>query len=81
MKILLRPIPPLAASIAFALGFGLLAGACTPSVDLRGNLPAPERLTQITPGKTTRDEVQSLLGTPLLYRHLRRGELAVYFVA
>lgn len=45
---------------AFALG----TVACTPSVDVRGNLPSPEVLSQIKVGKTTRDEVQTLLGTP-----------------
>lgn len=59
MKILLRPTP-----LAFALSLALFAGACTPSVDLRGNLPSPDSLAQIKPGKTTRDEVQQLLGTP-----------------
>lgn len=59
MKILSRSAP-LAAFLALALS----VGACTPSVDLRGNLPAPEALAQIQPGKTTRDEVQTLLGTP-----------------
>jgi len=59
MNILIRPIP-----LAFALAFSLFAGACTPTVDLRGNLPDPESLAQIQPGKTTRDEVQALLGTP-----------------
>ncbi|MBC7906548.1 MAG: outer membrane protein assembly factor BamE [Rhodospirillaceae bacterium] len=38
--------------------------ACTPSIDVRGNLPTPEVLSQIQVGKTTRDEVQVLLGTP-----------------
>lgn len=44
--------------------------ACTPTIDTRGNLPHPEDLAKITAGKTTRDEVQTLLGTPsstLLY--------------
>lgn len=40
------------------------ATACTPTVDSRGNLPHPEDLAKITAGKTTRDEVQVLLGTP-----------------
>lgn len=59
MNILIRPTP-----LAFAIALSLLAGACTPAVDLRGNLPTPESLAQIQPGKTTRDEVQTLLGTP-----------------
>lgn len=59
MNILIRPTP-----LAFAIALTLFAGACTPTVDLRGNLPTPDSLAQIKPGKTTRDEVQVLLGTP-----------------
>lgn len=58
MKILRPTIP------ALALAATLIAGGCTPTVDLRGNLPTPENLAQIQPGKTTREEVQLLLGTP-----------------
>lgn len=50
--------------LALALGAVLGAGACTPYTDQRGNLPQPEDLAKITPGQTTRDEVQTLLGTP-----------------
>lgn len=44
----------------------LLGGmiACTPVVDNRGNLPHAEDLAQIVAGKTTRDDVQQLLGSP-----------------
>lgn len=56
----LRRSPHIALALVFALG----AAACTPSVDIRGNLPEPEVLSQITVGKTTREEVQTLLGTP-----------------
>lgn len=59
MNILIRPTP-----LAFAIALTLAAGACTPAVDLRGNLPSPDSLAQVKPGKTTRDEVQTLLGTP-----------------
>lgn len=38
--------------------------ACTPTIDNRGNLPHPEDLAKITAGKTSREEVQALLGTP-----------------
>ncbi|WP_173983421.1 outer membrane protein assembly factor BamE [Magnetospirillum sp. SS-4] len=38
--------------------------ACSPEIELRGNLPPPEQLQQVAIGKTTREEVQSLLGTP-----------------
>jgi outer membrane protein assembly factor BamE (lipoprotein component of BamABCDE complex) len=46
---------------------GLLAlglGACVASVDQRGNLPEPEKIAQIQPGSTTRDQVAKILGTP-----------------
>jgi len=52
--------PTLALTLALAIG----TAACTPSVDIRGNLPDAEVLAQIKEGKTTRDEVQALLGTP-----------------
>jgi len=38
--------------------------ACAPNVDQRGNLPEPEKLAQIHPGSTTRDQVAKILGTP-----------------
>lgn len=56
----LRRSPHIALALAVALG----AAACTPAVDVRGNLPSPEVLSQIQVGKTTRDEIQVLLGTP-----------------
>ena len=40
------------------------AAACSPSVDQRGHLPEPEKLAQIHPGSTTRDQVVKILGTP-----------------
>jgi outer membrane protein assembly factor BamE (lipoprotein component of BamABCDE complex) len=48
--------------LAAALAFGL--PACSPDVEMRGNLPYPDLLTQIQVGKTTREDVQALLGTP-----------------
>ncbi len=59
MNILTRHTP-----FALALTALLALGACTPAVDLRGNLPTPEDMAKIQPGKTTRDEVQQILGTP-----------------
>lgn len=38
--------------------------ACSPNIDQRGNLPEPEKLAQIQPGRTTRDQVTKILGTP-----------------
>ena len=40
------------------------AGACTPTIDARGNLPSAERLAEIKPGSFTKSDIQSLLGTP-----------------
>jgi outer membrane protein assembly factor BamE (lipoprotein component of BamABCDE complex) len=37
---------------------------CAATVDQRGNLPDKEKLAQIRPGATTRDEVVKILGTP-----------------
>lgn len=49
----------------FAAGLmGFALAACSPSVDTRGNLADKDRLQQITPGVSTRDDVASLLGTP-----------------
>jgi len=51
-----------------ALVAGLLTIAslpgCSPTVDKRGNLPEPDKLAEIRPGATTRDEVSKILGTP-----------------
>ncbi len=52
---------PALAGLALA---ALLIGGCTPTVDLRGNLPEPDQMAQIKEGVSTRDDVQALLGTP-----------------
>lgn len=46
------------------MAFLATATACEPVVDLRGNLPAPERLAEIKPGRFTKSDIQALLGTP-----------------
>lgn len=53
-------------SVRFLLFMVLLgtATACEPVVDLRGNLPSPERLAEIKPGRFTKNDVTALLGTP-----------------
>ncbi|MGE5546537.1 MAG: outer membrane protein assembly factor BamE [Solirubrobacterales bacterium] len=51
-------------SLALAVALGLGAAACTPTVDVRGNLPTPEMLSLVTPGKSSRDDVTAALGTP-----------------
>ena len=38
--------------------------SCAPSVEQRGHLPAPEKLSEIHAGSTTKDEVVKILGTP-----------------
>lgn len=40
-----------------------LAG-CAPNVEQRGNLPSADKLSEIHPGSTTKDEVAKILGTP-----------------
>ncbi len=47
-----------------AIGLVLAVGACSPRIDVRGNLPDPERLSEIAPGEQTREEVAEILGTP-----------------
>lgn len=50
-------------AIAVVAGLTSLA-ACSPTMELRGNLPHPEQVAQIEVGKTTQDEVLTLIGTP-----------------
>ena len=49
--------------LAVALAATGLA-SCAPTVDQRGNLPEPDKLAQIHPGTTTREQVTKILGTP-----------------
>ena len=48
------------AGVALAI---MLAG-CAVSEDQRGHLPDPDRLAQIQPGVTTKEQVVKILGTP-----------------
>jgi outer membrane protein assembly factor BamE (lipoprotein component of BamABCDE complex) len=48
---------------AVALAATALAG-CVATVNDRGHLLEPDKITQIHPGTTTRDQVVALLGTP-----------------
>jgi outer membrane protein assembly factor BamE (lipoprotein component of BamABCDE complex) len=51
-------------SSAFAVsGIAVIAG-CAPMVEQRGNLPTPEKLAEIQPGVTSKDEVIKILGSP-----------------
>ena len=53
----------LSALVTLAVAAASLA-ACFPTVDQRGNLPDPDKLTQIHPGSSTREQVAQILGTP-----------------
>lgn len=48
---------------AFAFASALAVGACATRVDTHGNLPDPDRMAQVKPGKT-QAEIQQLLGSP-----------------
>lgn len=52
-----------AAALVISLG-AATAGGCTATVDQRGNLPEPDKVAQIQPGSTTRDQVIKILGSP-----------------
>lgn len=41
-----------------------IATGCSPTIDARGNQPAPERLAEVKPGRFTKADVMALLGTP-----------------
>lgn len=50
--------------LLFALSVSALLSGCTPKIDVRGNLPDPERLAEITPGEFSAQEIREILGTP-----------------
>jgi outer membrane protein assembly factor BamE (lipoprotein component of BamABCDE complex) len=50
--------------LALAAATPLALSACSPPQELRGNLPDPGSIAQVTPGKTTKAEVTHLLGSP-----------------
>ena len=58
----LRKIPHLASVVVALSAIGL--AACAPTIDKRGNLPEPDKLAEIHPGTTTREQVVKILGTP-----------------
>src|SRR5271154_5080890 len=47
-----------------ALSAAVVLAGCATTVEQRGNLPPPDEIGQIHPGKTTKDEVAKILGTP-----------------
>ncbi len=50
--------------LALAAVAPLALAACSPPVELRGNLPDPTSIAQVVPGKTTKAEVTRLMGSP-----------------
>jgi outer membrane protein assembly factor BamE (lipoprotein component of BamABCDE complex) len=50
--------------IALVVVAPLALAACSPPVELRGNLPEPAAIAQVVPGKTTKVEVTRLMGSP-----------------
>lgn len=50
--------------LLFSVAIAGLLVACTPKIDVRGNLLDPERLSEVVPGEITRNEVEEILGTP-----------------
>jgi outer membrane protein assembly factor BamE (lipoprotein component of BamABCDE complex) len=55
-------MPKLRLSCALAAGVAL--AGCSATVEQRGHLPKADELAEIHPGKTTKDEVVKILGTP-----------------
>ena len=53
----------LSAAVAVLSAAVALAG-CSKTVEQRGNLPPPDEIAEIHPGKTSKDEVRKILGTP-----------------
>lgn len=49
---------------AASLAVLMLAAACSPRIDARGNLPDPERLAEIKVGQISKDEILENLGSP-----------------
>jgi outer membrane protein assembly factor BamE (lipoprotein component of BamABCDE complex) len=60
----LKILPKFLSRVATAGALCLALGACTATVDTRGNIAEADRLRQIRPGVSTRDDVMALLGTP-----------------
>ncbi len=53
----------LSAALA-ALSAAVAVAGCSTTVEQRGNLPPPDEIAQIHPGKTTKGEVVKILGSP-----------------
>jgi outer membrane protein assembly factor BamE (lipoprotein component of BamABCDE complex) len=59
-----RYLPAPFAGAVCALALTGAMGGCSPMVEQRGNLPTPDKIAEIHPGATTKDEVTKILGTP-----------------
>jgi outer membrane protein assembly factor BamE (lipoprotein component of BamABCDE complex) len=51
-------------SLIGALAAAAALAACSTTVEQRGDLPAADEMAQIHPGKTTKDQVVKILGSP-----------------
>jgi outer membrane protein assembly factor BamE (lipoprotein component of BamABCDE complex) len=51
-------------SLVATISWATAIGGCSPSVEQRGNLPNPDKISEIHAGSTTKDEVAKILGTP-----------------
>jgi outer membrane protein assembly factor BamE (lipoprotein component of BamABCDE complex) len=49
---------------AAALSAALTLNCCSPDIEQRGDLPTKNQIAQIHPGKTTKDQVIAILGSP-----------------
>src|SRR6516162_1460012 len=52
------------ASVSGAISATVLAAGCARNVEQRGNLPEQEKIAEIHPGSTTKEEVIKILGSP-----------------
>jgi len=51
-------------AFAVVVAVALATTGCASRLDTRGNLPDPERVAEIKPGKQTREDVADILGSP-----------------
>lgn len=88
LKSMLRQRFARRAAASLGLAGLLLASACTPTLDVRGNLPDPEDVLAVQPGESTREQVAQILGSPSVvgtfddntwYYMSRRTETLAFF--
>jgi outer membrane protein assembly factor BamE (lipoprotein component of BamABCDE complex) len=51
-------------SVLVTILASVLAAGCAKSIEQRGNLPEQEKIAEVHPGSTTKDEVIKILGSP-----------------